>query len=97
MHTSNGILADLLQGEIKSDKQVKDILDILDKDILDKKEVSIDFKNVRFISVYFLERFEQLINRAIDLGVDIRILNVQPNIYKVFQVARLKKILALCI
>ncbi len=97
MHTNNGILADLFQGKITTEKQIKAIFDILGKEILDRKEIPIDFKNIKFISVYFLERFEQLIDRAIDLGVDVRILNVQPNIYKVFQVARVKKILAICV
>ena len=59
-------------------------------------EITLDFQRVTFISVYFLERLEKFVSRAKDLNVKVQIKNVQSNIYKVFQVAKVKDILNYC-
>ena len=87
---------ELLVGEIISNNIIDDIFNKLENDLLDRKEITLDFSKVVFISVYFLERLENFANRAKDLSVNIQILNTQPSIYKVFQVARVKNILEVC-
>lgn len=72
------------------------IFNSLENELLDKKEVSLDFAKINFISVYYLERLEQFVDRARDLGVSFKIINVLPSIYKVFQVAKVKSILEIC-
>ncbi len=84
-------------SETISNETIDAIFNTLDNDLLDRKEAEINLKDVSFISVYFLERLEKLIQRAKDLNVKVQILNVQPAIYKVFQVARVKDVLAVCI
>lgn len=75
---------------------VDKIFNSLENELLDKKEVSLDFAKINFISVYYLERLEQFVDRARDLGVSFKIINVLPSIYKVFQVAKVKSILEIC-
>ena len=87
---------ELLVGEITSNNITDDIFNKLENDLLDRKEITLDFSKVIFISVYFLERLENFVNRAKDLNVKIQILNTQPSIYKVFQVARSKTVLEVC-
>ena len=87
---------DLLQGEIISSEVVDLIFNSLENKLLDRNELLIDFQYVTFISVYFLERLEKLINKARELNVKIKIVNVQSSIYKVFQVARGKDIISIC-
>ena len=89
-------LVDSLSGEIISKETIDLVFSNLENQLLDKKEISYDFQKITFISVYFLERLENLINKAKELSVKIQILNVQPAIYKVFQVARTKSILEIC-
>lgn len=87
---------DMLRGEITSSETIDTLFNTLENDLLDRKEIEINLKNVSFISVYFLERLEKLIQRGKDLNVKVQISNVQPTIYKVFQVARVKDILTVC-
>ena len=86
----------LLTGEITSSEVIDNIFNPLENELLDRKEIVLDFSRVTFIPVYFLERLEKLVNRARDLSVEIRIANVLPSIYKVFQVGRVKEILEIC-
>lgn len=87
---------DLLQGEMTSNEVVNNIFNSLEKQLLDRSKLAVDFKDVTFISVYFLERLEKLLNRARELNVKIKIINVQPSVYKVFQVGRSEDIIAIC-
>ena len=90
------MLTNLLKGEITSNEVIDSIFNALENELMDKKEIMLEFKNVLFISTYFLERLGRLIQRAKDLNVKVQIANVQPAIYKVFQVARVKDILVVC-
>lgn len=94
MKTQN--IENLLQGEITQKELVEEIFNTLGKQLLDKKEIVLNFEKVTFISVYFLERLEQFVFRARDLNVNVQLCNVQPSIYKVFQVAKSKVILEFC-
>ncbi len=84
---------DLLQGEIISNETINRIFNKLENQLLDQKEVIVDLKEVIFISVYFLERLEVFLEKAKQLDAIIKIINVQPAIYKVFRVAKIKAIL----
>ena len=86
----------LLAGELTSNEIVDRIFNEFENQLLDKKEMVLDFRKVTFISVYFLERLDSLVEKARELMVNIQITNVPPNIYKVFQVGRLKNVLSLC-
>ena len=87
---------DLFQGEMISNQEIDKVFSLLEKQILDQTEITLDFGSLTFISVYFLERLESFLQKAKELKVRIEIVNVQPNIYKVFQVARVKSILEIC-
>ena len=91
------MLTNLLKGEITSNEVIDSIFNALENELMDKKEIMLEFKNVLFISTYFLERLERLIQRAKDLNVKVQIANVQPAIYKVFQVARVKEVFSLVV
>ena len=95
--TRNSGLEELLQGEIISNSVIDFIFSSLEKGLLDRSETILNFMDVTFISVYFLERLEQFIERAKDLTVQVRLINLKPSIYKVFQVAKSKDILAVVI
>ena len=79
----------------------KETIDIifndLENQLLDKREILLDLKKVIFISVYFLERLEQFAKRAKSLSVEIKIINVNPSVYKVFQVGRVNTVLKVCL
>ena len=90
-------LSELLCGEIKSKETIDVIFHDLENQILDKREVAVDLKKVTFISVYFLERLEKIIEKAKKLSVEIKIVNVNPNVYKVFQVGRVNTVLKVCL
>ena len=107
MHTKTQINQDLLQEEITSNEAVDTIFNSLEKELLDQSEITLNFQSVSFISVYFLERLEQFIQKSkIDNPAKgearqgrhkLTITNVPPSIYKVFQVARSKTILEICL
>ena len=86
----------LLNGEINSNQIIDLIFDSLEELLLKREDVLLNFRNITFISVYFLERLEDFIERALDLSVKVNITNVQPSVYKVFQVARVESILGVC-
>ena len=90
-------LSKLLHGEVKSKETIDIIFNDLENQLLDKREVVMDLKKVSFISVYFLERLEKFVDKANELSVKIEIKNVGPEIYKVFQVGRLKMVLSVCL
>ena len=89
-------ISDMLQGKIASKETIDVIFNDLENQLLDKREVAIDLQKVTFISVYFLEQLEDLIERSIKLDVKVEIVNVNSDIYKVFQVGRVKNILNAC-
>ena len=89
-------VSELLYGEVKSKEAIDIIFNDLENQLLDKREVVVDLKKVSFISVYFLERLEKFVEKANELSVNIEIKNVSPEIYKVFQVGRLKMVLSVC-
>lgn len=68
----------------------------LESQLMDNSEVSIDLTKIDFITVQFLEKLESLLQKAKELKVQTKIINVKPEIYKVFQVNRNKDILAVC-
>lgn len=88
---------DLLKGEMTSKKTIDVIFNNFENQLLDKRELIIDLKKIVFISVYFLERLEELVEEAKNLNVEIKIINVSPDVYKVFQVGRLKTVLDVCV
>lgn len=90
-------ITDLLKGEMKSEETIDVIFTDLENQLLDKREVAVDMKKVDFISVYFLERLERLVEKANGLSVKIEIKNISPEIYKVLQVGRLKLVLDVCL
>ena len=87
----------LIEGEINSKDLIDNIFSSLENQLLDKTEINLNFQDVTFISVYFLERLEQLVQKSKELNVKITVINIPPSIYKVFQVARVKNILELCV
>ena len=90
-------MADMLQGKMISKETIDVIFNDLENQLLDKREVTVDLKKVTFISVYFLEQFEKLIEKSIKLDVKVEIVNVNSDIYKVFQVGRMRNVLDACI
>ena len=90
------MLTDLFQGEIISTETINTIFNSLNKQLLDRKEITLNFAKITFISVYFLERLEQFICRARDLSVKVSIVDVIPSVFKVFQIAKSKLILETC-
>src|SRR3989338_3568642 len=95
MKTQN--IYNLLQGEMTSKKTIDVIFNDFENQLLDRREIIIDLKKIVFVSVYFLERLEKLVERAKNLNVEIKIINVSPDVYKVFQVGRLKTVLDVCL
>ena len=95
MKTQN--INDLLKGEMILNDVIDLIFNDLENQLLDKREVTLDFQKVTFISVYFLERLERFIEKGKSLGAEIKVINVSPDVYKVFQVARLKTVLSICL
>ena len=93
---TNQNVADLLQGKMTSKEILDIIFDDLENQLLDKREVTVNLEKVTFISVYFLERLERFVEKAKKLSVEIKIVNVNPNVYKVFQVGRVKVVLNNC-
>ena len=96
MLTKTPNINDLFKGEITSNEVIDNIFNSLENQLLDRKEISLGLGEVTFISVYFLERLEKVVTGAKELNVKIQITNVQPSVYKVFQVARVKSILEIC-
>ena len=86
-------IKDLLHGELISNEVIDLIFTNLGNQILDQKEVIVDLKDVTFISVYFLERLELFLEKVKELNAIIKIINVQPTIYKVFRVSKVKAVL----
>ena len=89
-------IKEMLQGELISHEVINSLFNVLENWLIDRKEVSLDFQNLTFISTYFLEMLEQFVQKAKGLNLKIQIFNVQPQIYKVFQVARSRNILEVC-
>ena len=89
--------ADLLQGKLILKQTIDVIFNDLENQLLDKREITVDFLKVTLISVYFLERLERFIEKGKSLGTEIKVINVSPDVYKVFQVARLKTVLSVCL
>ena len=87
---------DLLKSEMTSNETIDIIFNDFENQLMDKREITVDLKNVTFISVYFVERLEQIVKKAKKLNTEIKIINVTPEIYKVFQVGRLKAVLSVC-
>ena len=89
-------MSNLLQGELKSNEVIDQIFQDLDNQLLDKKDITINLQKVTFISVRFLEKLENFILKAQELQSQLKIVNVQPSVYKVFQVAKAKDVLSVC-
>ena len=87
---------ELFSGEMILNKEIDNAFDYLEKQALDQTEIILDFNDLSFISVYFLESLESFIKKIKGLNLGIKIINMQPSIYKVFQVARIKNILEVC-
>ncbi len=89
-------VSEMMQEEMNTQESGESFFNLLDKKVLDRREIFLDFKKISFISVYLLERLTQFVTRAKDLNVKVKIVNLSPTIYKVFQVARVKNILEVC-
>ena len=87
---------ELFSSEMISNEEIDNAFNILENQALDQIEITVDFKSLTFISVYFLDKLESFLKKAKELNVKVRIINVQPNIYKVFQVGKVKNILEIC-
>ena len=87
---------EMIHEDINSHNVVDLLFNKLDDKLLDCKEFAIDFNGVNFVSVYFLERITQFVTRAKDLNVNIKIINLSPSIYKVFQVAKVQSLIDVC-
>ena len=87
---------ELFSGEMILNKEIDNAFNYLEKQALDQTEIILDFNDLSFISVYFLESLESFIKKIKGLNLGIKIINMQPSIYKVFQVARIKNILEVC-
>ncbi|MBI2996114.1 MAG: hypothetical protein HYY52_05345 [Candidatus Melainabacteria bacterium] len=87
----------LISDETTSREVICSTFNSLENQLLDKREISLNFEKINFISVYFLERLENFVNKAKSLDVKIQIINVHPSVYKVFQVSRIKDILNTCV
>jgi len=83
-----------LKGELTSNEVIESIFNALENNLMDGKKADLDFKNVIFINVHFLEKLEKLVQKAKELNIEITIKNVTPSIYKVFHVARDKDIIS---
>ncbi len=87
----------LLQGEMTSKETINIIFNDLENQLMDKREITVDMKKVTFISVCFLERLGKFVEKGKSLDVQIKITGVNPDIYKVFQVARVNAVLNVCL
>ena len=59
-------------------------------------DLAVDFSPCQFITVDGLEWLEELLLRAASSSTHVGFINVQPNVYKVFKVARIASILNAC-
>ncbi|MBI3590261.1 MAG: hypothetical protein HY094_02645 [Candidatus Melainabacteria bacterium] len=89
-------IKNLFNGEMTSNEVIDSAFSLLENQALDRNEILINFQNLVFVSVYFLEKLESFIEKAKKLNVKVQIKNVPPSIYKVFRVARVNEILKLC-
>ncbi len=101
MHTKIGNnnmfeISEMMQEEMNAEESGEPLFNLLDKKLLDRKEIFLSFNKITFISVYCLERLAQFVTRAKDLNVKVKIVNLSPAICKVFYVARVKNILEVC-
>ena len=95
MYNSN--VASLFQGDMSSKDIVDQAFNILENKFLDRDKVIVNFNSITFVSVHFLERLELAIQKANELSIQFQITNISPNIYKVFQVSKSKRILGICV
>ncbi len=86
-------IVDIFRGEMISKEIIDTIFNDLENQLLDMREVVVDMKNISFISVYFLERLEKFLDKAKELNIQIKIVSVIPEIYKVFQIRKNQEIL----
>ena len=87
---------ELVKDQMTSVDLIGQLFSQFEKELINNKDICLDFKDVNFISVPFLERLEKLVLRAKDLDARIKIVNLTPSIYKVFQVAKVKDVLQVC-
>lgn len=86
----------ILEHEVVSNSKIDQLFNCFENQMLDMKEIVIDMGKTTFISTYFLEKLEQLVEKARELNAQVKIINVKSTIYKVFQVARVNNILNIC-
>jgi anti-anti-sigma regulatory factor len=60
------------------------------------KELTLDFANASFISVEGIEWLEELLLRSDSKGTKVTFTNIPTDIYKVFKVVRIDKIMKAC-
>lgn len=90
-------IEDIFQGEMLIHESIESKFDLLEKILLDRRELSLNFQQVSFISVYFLERLEKFLALALKANVQVTIKNISPSIYKIFQVAKSSNLLEACV
>ena len=59
-------------------------------------DVTLDFKEVTFVSVDGLEWLEELLLRSNSRQAKVTFINVSPTVYKVFKIAHIKSLLEAC-
>jgi len=58
----------------------------------EEKKLVLNFENVRFMSSAFLGLLVKVHKRVIEAGGQLQLLNLDPKIYKVFEITQLTKI-----
>lgn len=71
-------------------------LDHIDRALASGVDLQLDLSDCNFITVDGLEWLEELLLRAESLRSQVRIVKIQPTVYKVFKVAHIGSILKAC-
>lgn len=71
-------------------------IDQIDNELANKANLVLDFSECTFVSVEGLEWLEELLMRAESYSMSVQLIKMNPTIYKVFKVARVRNILAAC-
>jgi anti-sigma B factor antagonist len=79
---------------ILEDRQIKRIEAALKPAIErnEQKNLVLNFENVRFMSSAFLGLLVKVHKRVIEAGGHLQLLNLDPKIYKVFEITQLTKV-----
>lgn len=84
----------ILDKEILDDASIKDLEQEIGAVMADgeRPNLLVDFSNVKFMSSAFLGLLVKIHKRVREDGGEIKLSNVHPNIYRVFEITRLDKV-----